>query len=158
MRHERFDYAVSSDLSRAMETAVTIRAGLPVVSDPRWREFAFGEWEGLTWERIVERWPQAGAQGRAAARAYTPPGGESFASVAERVGSALDELARSEYRNVLVATHAGPLHAMLQHVFGKEQAQVHEIVGVRFTPASITRIAIAPDGAELVALNDVSHL
>ena len=140
---------------RALETAKTIRGSLPIQLDTRWREFAFGQWEGLTWEQIVERWPEA--QG-VTAHSYAPPGGETFAAVRERVGAAIDELVAGGYDHVLVATHAGPLHAMLHYIFSEEQAELHELLGVRFTPASITRIAIDRDGAELVSLNDVSHL
>lgn len=155
---EEFDYAASSDLSRAFETAKAIRGDLQVVGDPRWREFAFGEWEGLTWEQIVRQWPEAAARTATSARSYAPPGGETFEAVLARVGSAIDELRDSGLQNVLIVTHAGPLHAMLHHIFGNEQAGVHELAGLRFTPASITRIAVDSDGAELVVLNDVAHL
>jgi 2,3-bisphosphoglycerate-dependent phosphoglycerate mutase len=155
---EPFDYAVSSDLSRALDTARAIRDTMPVVGDARWREFAFGEWEGLTWEEIVRRWPEVAKRSATSARSYSPPGGETFSMVRERVGAAIDELRESGAQNILVVTHAGPLHAMLHNVFSGGQADAHELLGVRFTPASITRVEIEADGPELLLLNDVSHL
>ena len=47
---------VASDLSRAAQTGGTLGAllGVPVATDPRLREIAAGEWEGLTRPEIVE--------------------------------------------------------------------------------------------------------
>jgi broad specificity phosphatase PhoE len=153
---ERFDYAVSSDLSRAYDTACAIRAGAPVARDARWREFAFGEWEGLTWEQIVRRWPNAAERGRTAATLYAPPGGETFDQVLARVEQALSELRAGSYKNVLVVTHAGPLHAMLHAFFGSPES--NPMLAVRLSPASVTRIAIEDGKAQLLALNEVAHL
>ncbi|HEV3152945.1 MAG TPA: histidine phosphatase family protein [Candidatus Baltobacteraceae bacterium] len=158
LARETFDSVVSSDLVRAMETARAVRTATPVKADPRWREFAFGEWEGLTWEQILQRWPERAAQGAASARSYAPPGGETFDQVRERVGEALDEMRASGVQNALIVTHAGPLHAMLHHLFSDPQADTQELLAVRFTPASITRVRLEPDGNELLLLNDVSHL
>jgi alpha-ribazole phosphatase len=152
-----FDYAVSSDLSRAYDTARAIRKELPVVRDTRWREFDFGQWEGLTWDQILERWPQTGEHAHTAAKTYAPEDGERFDAVCARVSEAIDDLRRGGHEQVLVVTHAGPLHAMLHALFG-DRAQAQEIMGVRFSPASITRVNLQPDGTELLVLNDISHL
>lgn len=144
-----FDFAVSSDLSRALETARAIY-GPGVHADPRWREFEFGKWEGLTWDEIVERWPEYAEESGTAAKRYAPPGGESFDAVAARVGAALDELREGRHAHVLVVTHAGPLHAMLHALFGE--------LPVRFTPASVTRVRFEGERPELTLLNDVAHL
>lgn len=118
--------------------------------DPRWREFAFGEWEGLTWEQILERRPHLGEAERTSAKLYTPEGGETFEAVQARVSQAIDELHEARYQNVLVVTHAGPLHAMLHTLFGE--------IDVRFSPASVTRVAWEDERAQLLALNEVAHL
>ena len=51
---------VSSDLVRAAETARALGAvvGLEPELDPRLREVAAGQWEGLTRTEIEERWPE----------------------------------------------------------------------------------------------------
>lgn len=153
-----FDRAVSSDLSRAYDTARAIRGARHVEPDPRWREFAFGEWEGLTWEEIVARHPQHAERASTAAKEYAPPGGETFDAVCARVADALADLRSAAHTRVLVVTHAGPLHAMLHTLFGDRQAEFEEALGVRFTPASITRVRFASGEAELVQLNDAAHL
>ena len=57
---ERVDLVVSSDLRRARDTAAafTARTGLPVHTDQRLRERAYGDWEGLTHDEITRRWPE----------------------------------------------------------------------------------------------------
>jgi broad specificity phosphatase PhoE len=151
---ERFDAAVASDLSRAWETAATIVAGRDLALDPdaRWREMRFGAWEGLTWPEIVERNPALADASAVAPKFYTPAGGETFDEVCTRIAAAvaaLDARAHDGAR-VLVATHAGPLHALLRVVLGESEATA---LGVRFSPASITRFALGPAGGRVVELN-----
>jgi probable phosphoglycerate mutase len=154
---ERFDRAISSDLSRAFETASAICGDKAIERDPRWREFAFGEWEGLTWEQIVARHPDLAQAASTSVKGYTPPGGESFDEVLRRVSEALADCKAAD-GNVLIVTHAGPLHAMLHAFFGHRQAEMAEALRVRFSPASITRVKVTGDQAELLALNDVAHV
>jgi 2,3-bisphosphoglycerate-dependent phosphoglycerate mutase len=158
LRDETFDYAASSDLSRAYETAIAIRNGAAVHRDARWREFAFGEWEGLTWEQIVRRHPQLAESDRTMTERYVPPGGETFDAVCGRVGRALADYELQQSGNVLIVTHAGPLHAMLHTYFGNRAAEMQEALGVRFSPAGITRVEVVDGRAELLQLNDISHL
>jgi probable phosphoglycerate mutase len=128
-----------------------------VERDPRWREFAFGEWEGLTWDEILQRHPDLAESASTSVKRYIAPRGESFEDVLLRVESALAEVRASGHANVLIVTHAGPLHAMLHTFFGHREAEMQEVLGVRFSPASITRIEIADGEASLLALNDVAH-
>lgn len=156
LRREPFDRIISSDLLRAATTADIIAPDRRVERDARWREFAFGEWEGLTWEQIVQRWPQAGEKASAAAR-YAPPGGETFDAVRARVGAALREIRQGEQQHVVVVTHAGPLHAALHELF-VDRADINQLLGLRFVPASITKLRLSEDGVELLALNEAAHL
>jgi broad specificity phosphatase PhoE len=155
---EHFDRAISSDLSRAYDTASAICGTRPVERDPRWREFAFGDWEGLTWDQIVARHPELVESPSTSVKRYIAPGGESFDDVLLRVSHALTELQGASHGNILIVTHAGPLHAMLHTFFGHREAAMQEVLGVRFSPASITRIEVANGQAELLALNDVAHM
>ena len=53
------DVIVSSDLSRAADTAAALAAqtGLPVRLDPRLRERSFGQWQGLMGTEVAARHP-----------------------------------------------------------------------------------------------------
>jgi glucosyl-3-phosphoglycerate phosphatase len=84
----RPDAIVSSDLGRAMATAAPLArlTGLSVTSDKDLRERYGGLWEGLTDTEIRARWPAEYA-------AWTPPGGETSVTVADRAGGALERIA-----------------------------------------------------------------
>jgi broad specificity phosphatase PhoE len=157
LRGESFSHAYTSDLERALETARTIVGArkLEVTSDPRMREFDFGQWEGLTWPEIVARWPQYDGRLPTQARRYEPVGGERFEQVVARVRSFLDDLCSGAPAGpVLVVTHAGALHAAME-VLAPEG---FDPLGMVFSTASITRIAMEGDRARIISLNDVSHL
>ncbi|MGA8113211.1 MAG: histidine phosphatase family protein [Actinocatenispora sp.] len=57
---ERPDALVASDLRRAWDTAAAIGAatGLSARADPRLREIAYGDWEGLTGDEVEARYPE----------------------------------------------------------------------------------------------------
>jgi probable phosphoglycerate mutase len=152
LRDEPLDALYSSDLLRAYETAQAIGSprGVPVVTDPRLREFAFGHWEGLTWDEIVAQEPGLAHAELTSAQNYAPAGGETFAQVRERVAAFFDDLAQRPFQNVAVVTHAGALHAALDVLAPGTQ--------VLLLPAGITQIAMEDGVARLITLNDVRHL
>ena len=86
----RPDLIVSSDLSRAAQTAVPLSrlTGLEVTLDKDLRERSGGCWEGLTDTEIRTRYPVEHAS-------WTPPDGEPSAVVAERVAGALHRVAEA---------------------------------------------------------------
>jgi broad specificity phosphatase PhoE len=151
---ERFDAAVTSDLARARETAEIVlgERDVALAIDPRWGEMRFGTWEGLTWSEIVARQPELAGRSSTSPRYYTPPGGESFDELCARVAEALAALDARVHdgARALVATHAGPLHALLRVALGQAEA---DALGIRFAPASCTRLALGPDGTRLLDLN-----
>jgi len=157
LRDEAFDAAISSDLTRALATGQRIvreHPGLAVAPDPRWREMMFGAWEGLTWPEIIERFPGTAAAPNSGGAFVTPPEGESFEAVCTRVAAAVACL-RADFSGggtVLLATHAGPLHALLRVALGADAAAA---LAVRFEPASLTRLRFHADGVEVRELNVV---
>jgi broad specificity phosphatase PhoE len=102
-----FDLVVSSPARRARETAAAW--DLPVTTDERLAERSFGRWEGRPWAELWPTVPAAVREDAAAWAAFTPPGGESLAEVAARVGACVRELTAVPGRRVLAVTHAGPL-------------------------------------------------
>jgi broad specificity phosphatase PhoE len=155
---QRIDAAASSDLVRAVETARIVLASrdLPLRLDPDWREMQFGEWEGLTWAQIVAANPQLDPSSETAVKAYTPSGGETFEGLCARVGRAVDRLAAEVPDDgvALVATHAGPLHALLSVLLGDAERAA---LKVRFLTASITRFRRTNGVWTLARLNQISR-
>ncbi|GAA5029806.1 bifunctional RNase H/acid phosphatase [Actinopolymorpha pittospori] len=102
---------VSSPLRRTRETAAFVAEalGLPVTVEPGFAETAFGDWDGLTFAEVRDRWP-AQMDAWLASTAVAPPNGESFDDVLRRVRSARDRLIRNYAgRSVVVVTHVTPI-------------------------------------------------
>jgi len=83
----------SSDLRRAEATASVIGAAcaLPVVPDPRLREYDVGARSGLTPAEFAEQYPEEHAAWNAGAPGPLVPGEEGAAEVAARTSTALRE-------------------------------------------------------------------
>ena len=104
-----FDRVVSSDLSRAIDTAKPSAAalGLQLETDARFREVGFGMAEGLTQEETELTFPE-----ERAAYVRTPatapfPGGEMGTTVAARALDAVWDLTSSSTESrVLVVAHS----------------------------------------------------
>ena len=105
----------SSPLSRASETGRRIaearQMGLRL--EPRLREQAFGEWEGLTRSEVLERDGDRLLRWEADL-GLAPPGGESLLSVQERTLDLIEELSRAHPGEwIALVSHVGPIKALL---------------------------------------------
>ena len=108
---------VSSDLSRAVETAATLTAllGVPLHLDPRLREHGLGCWEGLTRDEVADRYPDQYADW-VAGRPIRRRGGEEPAEVAARALAAVADL--PAVRSAVVVTHGGTAGRLLEALLG----------------------------------------
>jgi probable phosphoglycerate mutase len=108
---------VSSDLSRAAETAATLTAllGVPLGLDERLREHGMGVWEGLTRDEVGERYPDQLADWMAG-RPVRGRGGEDPEAVADRAVAALADLPPA--RVAVVVTHGGTAGRLVERLLG----------------------------------------
>jgi broad specificity phosphatase PhoE len=172
----------SSDLRRAWQTAAIIGAALHLrpIPEPRMRERAAGDAEGLSYDECIARFPEA-----AAARAdwsnmdWGWPGGETRGAVEDRVLAALADLTARHPPGdqVLVVTHGGPIWAYLRTLDSAQAtltaansapAAAHLRPGLAdnaldVANCSLTHIHFPPDGARvgvgcLLALGQADHL
>lgn len=105
---KKFSALFSSDLMRARQTAeiISMVVGLPIHFDRRLREISQGQFEGMLFSEVVEKFESALED-----RARNPvnsrlPGGESVAELATRFRNCMDEIACSNFRApVLVVAH-----------------------------------------------------
>ena len=109
----------ASPLSRARETIELARAAMGLAPkayrlDPRLKELSFGAWEGRGW-REVERADAAGYKARQRDKwDFTPPGGESYATLTARVA----EWLATCKGDVFVASHGGVGRALMALLAG----------------------------------------
>jgi broad specificity phosphatase PhoE/ribonuclease HI len=152
------DVIVSSPLLRARQTAQAVadRTGARVVVEDRLRECAFGDWDGLTFGEVQERWP-AELTAWLASPALAPPGGESLVEVAARVAMAQQRvLAEHAGLGVLVVAHVIPIKQLVRFALDAPPAVVHRL---QLAPASLSTVCWYADGnAALHGFNDIGHL
>lgn len=103
-----------SPMQRTRQTAEILLGTLGLdsaayVPDARLMEIGFGHWEGRTWPEIRARDP-IGARDRDKDRwHFQPPGGESYAMVADRVGAWLASIDH----DACVIAHGGVARVMM---------------------------------------------
>lgn len=100
-------HVISSPLQRCWQLAQAL--GLPnLYQDRRLQELNFGDWEMQRWDDIerakIDAWSCDVAQN-------SPPNGESYAVLAQRVAACVAEL--DPHETALIITHAGPIRALL---------------------------------------------
>jgi broad specificity phosphatase PhoE len=105
---------VASPLVRARETMEIARAAMGLSPghyplDAALKELSFGVWEGLTWPDIEARYPK-GVEARSKDKwRFAPPGGESYAMLAERLRPWLEGLSGDAF----VVAHGGVARALM---------------------------------------------
>jgi alpha-ribazole phosphatase len=155
---QTFDAVYSSDLQRATETAKICRSDWQsdLRQDPRLREVNFGDWEGLTYTEIKEKYPDSLATWERDVYSSSPPNGETLADLAQRVQSFLDDLPQKHNdQTILVVAHGGVLQVMICLALKLSPTMYWQFY---LSTASLSRISFYPAGAILNLLNDTSHL
>lgn len=117
LKDVHFDRILSSDLSRALVTAETIRGNrqLEIKTDERLREINFGDWEKLLFTEIEERWPGLINQMYRRPDIVKVPNGESFQEVQDRAWSAVSDFLNenNEDETILITCHGGTIRTIL---------------------------------------------
>jgi broad specificity phosphatase PhoE len=138
-----------SDLARARRTAELIAAEVgyegDLVVDPDLREQDLGEWNGLTRDEIVARWP-AEFEARRQGKLGTVPGGEPGDHFLERSVAAVRRVAAMGADEAVVVAHGGVVMAVERALGTWGQAEHHNNVSGWWLETS------GPAGADLVPL------
>ena len=112
-----FDRILSSDLSRALVTAKTIRGDrtTSITVDKRLRELNFGDWEAMLFSDIEARWPGLIDEMYLRPHLVKVPNGESFKDLQDRAWAGLEEFinANDEEETLLIACHGGTIRTLL---------------------------------------------
>jgi broad specificity phosphatase PhoE len=115
---------VASPLGRARETMELMRSELGLAAggyrlDARLREVGFGQWEGSTFAEVSARWPEAAAARERDKWDFTPPQGESYATMSQRLREWYATLAR----DTVAVAHGGTLRGLIVQLGIAEEAQ-----------------------------------
>lgn len=105
----------SSPLTRAIQTAQAIGQSVTVLDDLR--EMYAGEWDGLTFHQIRQRFPELYAA-RAKDLTLPPPGAENHREGLARFSKAMTVAATSAPGDLAVVAHGGIIAQFLQDITG----------------------------------------
>lgn len=148
----------TSDLSRAANTAQAIADfhQLEIKKNSRWRELAFGDWEGMTHQEMSAHSPKLFEAWMKDSLNISTPNGETLAQLAKRVNSASDDL-KSQHKDqtVLVVSHSGALQSLLSAILGVDLNRYWQF---RISQTSLSELTVYEDSVTLSLLNDTSHL
>ena len=138
---------VSSDLRRAADTAAALATltGLEISYDPRLRETDAGQWQGLSFAQIHERFPEGNAAWRGGDPEVRAGGAENRLDVGGRMLAAVTEAVECSAvgETLVVVSHGGSIRAALAALMGLPPerwgslaglsnchwSEVHEVVG-----------------------------
>lgn len=151
---------VCTPLTRTQLTAdALVRAGYPLherLIDPAFIEQNFGDWQGVPIATFEARghderhpfWPIHAAE--------TPPGGESFADLIERVGTGLEALLENaEGTDTVIVSHGGAIRAACAYAMGLTP---HQALCLQIDNISLTRIEHAARGWRVLSVNEHSSI
>ena len=151
---------VTSHLQRTHQTAAAIgsHGGLAVpeaLVEPGIAEQHFGEWQGLTNEEVRERRNGEWHRFWLAPAHETPPGGESFHQVVDRVGETVSRLTRlNRGRDIVAVAHGGSIRAALALALGVEPERA---LAFTIDNCSLTRLDHIEGGPGFSAAGHPGH-
>ena len=116
---ERVDKVYSSDRKRALDFANLVFGGMAVEAMAAFREIGFGAFEGLTYEEIMKRYPDAYVAWIKDPLKVLIPQGESVGSVKDRVFNAIHKIVNeNKGKTLAIVTHAGPIAVIMHKLSG----------------------------------------
>jgi len=155
----KFDFIISSTLSRALETARTIcdLNHLPLETDPLWQERCFGEIEGYSSEDLQQAKPPLDFY-----HPFIPPasGAESQLDLFLRASQALQKLITREEGNYLVVSHGSMLNMVMYTIFGLAPQGNYQSPRFMFDNTGFAHFTYQPENRQwrLWSFNCTSHL
>lgn len=152
----KIDEIWSSDLRRAIDTARPIAEplGLEIKTDKRLREIYAGDWQGMLFAEVEERYKEEYAYYKANRRTSRTPNGEGMCDVGVRVLAAVNEIAEaSDGKSVLISTHNGPLMALISALTGTELENMSSLAN-----NSITELEYENGEFKVILLGYSEHL
>ncbi len=177
---EQIDLCLTSDLSRARDTAAAITAGrgLSPHETPALRELAFGRWEGIPTTDIAVQYPDDWRAWISDPVTARPPEGETLQELLDRCVAALEAVielpsrrnephdwfsyaaARGQSsgdagRSVLLVSHGGPIRVLLAHLLGVPPRAYWQFA---IRPASVSVLDLYPEGAIAEVIGETTHL
>lgn len=153
------DRILSSDLSRAVDTAIPLSrvSRVPIETLTDLREIYGGKWEGEKFSELENIYPEDYALWHNDIGSSRPTGGESIREILTRVCNAVEAIVRAHpEETIVITTHAVPIRAMLTKWL---TGGVTGMQNIPWVPnASITKVAYENGEFKPVEIGITTHL
>lgn len=154
------DVIYSSDLIRAYNTVLPIakRRNMEIITSENLREINAGEWEGMKFTEIEEKYPENHAVWMNDIGNAVCNGGETVKELQLRIKKELDRIAKENPdKTVCIGTHATPIRTMLCEWKGLPISETKNFSWVQ--NASVTIVNYNDDGTYTLELEaESAHL
>lgn len=114
---EKIDFILTSALKRAIDTGKAVARHHPrlkVISTPLLNEMSWGEWDGLTFDEVIAKYPRHIEERKKDKFNFAPPGGESPAHLQKRLIPFLKKLVKEHKgKTVMIVGHGGVNRVMM---------------------------------------------
>ena len=158
LKEHTFAAVYASPLQRARDTAAAIAAphGLPVETDPAFKELGFGQWEGLTLDEARARDAAVYDGWANTPHLVSPPEGESLVQARLRVLAGLERL-RADHPDevVCLVAHGIPVRILILEALG---LGLDRIWSLHSAPTGISELEFRDDWTALHRMNTLVHL
>lgn len=137
-----------SDLLRARQSAAILaeRFAVPIEVRSGLREIGFGQWEGLSWQEIEQRFPVESQAWIDQFPVGAIPSGERYDDFCDQVRNEIAFLsAQAESQALIAVTHGGFIRTALLGVYSISSDQAHQISA---NYAAMVDLAQLPAGAQ----------
>lgn len=153
------DYAYSSHLNRAKETAKAIikNKNVEVNIDDRLCEINYGDWENIPWAKFPELYPEQSENWSFHPEKYQAPNGESMSDVYNRIkGCLVDIVNKHPGKTIVIASHGCTVRNALCFLHGLTVQNISNISWCDNT--AVTKFIYENGSFNLIYENDSSHL
>ncbi|WP_110952940.1 alpha-ribazole phosphatase [Anaerosinus massiliensis] len=155
---EKIDAVYASDLKRAVKTAEYIanEHTLKVNIIEQFREISFGDWEGLDYKTINEKWPGKVELFFKNAELNVIPNGETFLEVTERSCRVMKNLTEKHAdKTIVIVSHGGTIRTLIATAL---QLRLKYIWNLRQDNTAVNILNYYDTQTVVELLNDTHHL
>ncbi|HZS46063.1 MAG TPA: histidine phosphatase family protein [Blastocatellia bacterium] len=160
LKQEPISVVYSSDLSRAMETALPIATdrNLEVNATPHFRERNMGDLHGLTFEEVKRNFPDQFESIMRRDADSAPTKGESHRQMYSRVSAEFDKIvANHSGETIVIVAHGLVLHHIFRHIISARFDEEKFLLIV--DNCAISRFELSDSGLwRIRTINDAGHL
>ncbi|MBL4682122.1 MAG: histidine phosphatase family protein [Pseudomonadales bacterium] len=148
LESQKLDKLIASPLGRCVQTANIINqhTDLDLSFDERIKEWHCGDWSGLMWDELSQRYPKEWEAYQFDRFNYRGPGCENFPDMIDRVRPFLRELKEDSADTIGIVSHGLVGRVMVSVMMGMDET---ETLAFRQANDVIYRVTIAPDSKVL---------